>query len=177
MFKTELRRKMRELNRSLVPDVRAAASERLFRRVETLPAFAGARTVALFCSLGDEPDTAPVLACWGLRKRLAVPRVEGDEMRFYWYDPATLCAGAFGIAEPGPGAVRCDPAQIDLVVVPGVAFTRGGDRLGRGRGYYDRYLSQPEMHAVKVGVCYAHQLVDCLPAEPHDVTMDCVISE
>lgn len=176
MDKSELRRKMRLLNRLLTPDERAAASERLFRGVEALPAFAAAGTVALFCALGDEPDTLPVLRRWAQHKRLAVPRVEGDRMRFYLYDPATLCPGAFGIAEPGPGAVRCDPAQIDLIVVPGVAFTRGGGRMGRGRGYYDKYLAQPDVRAVKVGVCYAHQVVEALPAEPHDVAMDCVIS-
>lgn len=177
MNKSELRRKMRRLNRSLPPQERAAASERIFRRVEALPAFAEARTVALFCALDDEPDTAPVLKRWGLRKRLAVPRVEGDRMQFYLYDPATLCTGAFGIVEPGPGAAGCDCAQIDLLVVPGVAFTSGGERLGRGCGYYDRYLSQPGIQAVKVGVCYAHQVVTVLPAEPHDVAMDCVVSE
>lgn len=174
MDKSELRRRMRQLNRSLTPDERVAASERLFGSVEALPAFAGARTVALFCALGDEPDTSAVLIRWAPEKRLVVPRVEGEVMQFYFYDPATLCPGAFGIAEPGPEAVRCDPAQIDLIVVPGVAFTRGGNRTGRG--YYDKYLSRPEMRALKVGVCYAHQVVETLPAEPHDVAVDCVIS-
>lgn len=177
MDKSELRRKMRRWNRSLSPGQRSEASEGIFRLVECLAAFDRARTVALFCALRDEPDTLPVLARWAKTKRLALPRVEGERMRFYFCDPAMLCPGAFGIAEPGPEALLCAPSQIDLVVVPGVAFTRSGGRMGRGRGYYDRYLSQPELRAVKVGVCFAHQIVDTLPAEPHDVAMDRVISE
>ena len=127
--------------------------------------------------LADEPGTAEALARWGAVKRIVVPRVEGDVMRFYEYDPQTLCPGAFGIAEPGPAARLCDPSEIDLVIVPGTAFTASGIRCGRGRGYYDKYLSLPGVHAVKVGVCFAHQLVGELPAEPHDVAMDYVITD
>ena len=78
---------------------------------------------------------------------------------------------------PGPEAQACDPSEIDLVIVPGTAFTSAGVRCGRGRGYYDKYLAQPGVHAVKVGVCFAHQLVGELPAEPHDVAMDYLITD
>ena len=98
-------------------------------------------------------------------------------MRFYEYDPRTMRPGAFGIVEPGPEARLCEPRELDLVIVPGTAFTAAGARMGRGRGYYDKYLAQPEVHAVKIGVCYAHQLVGELPSEPHDVAMDCVITD
>lgn len=91
--------------------------------------------------------------------------------------PADAASGAFGIAEPGPEAQTCDPSEIDLVIVPGTAFTAAGARCGRGRGYYDKYLSRPDVHAVKVGVCFAHQLVGELPAEPHDVAMDYIITD
>lgn len=72
--------------------------------------------------------------------------------------------------------ISCDPAEIDLLVVPGVAFAPIGSRLGRGRGYYDRYLAQPGFRAATVGVCYRHQLVDDLPAEPHDRPVGCVVA-
>lgn len=177
MTKKELRALMRARNRSLEDAARRRASREIFRRVEALEAFAAARTVGLFCSLGDEPDTSEALARWGASKRLAVPRVEGERMRFFRYDPRTQRPGAFGIEEPGPEAEACEPGELDLVIVPGVAFTPSGQRLGRGRGYYDRYLSQPGLRALKVGVCFAHQLIDALPAEAHDVTMDCVVSD
>lgn len=174
MEKKELRREMKRRNRAMTPEGRAAAAGRIFGRVGALPAFGAARCVALFCSLPDEPPTEEVLARWRMQKRIVVPRVAGEEMDFFEYDPATLVAGAFGIAEPGPEAVPCDPSEIDLIVVPGVAFTAAGERMGRGRGYYDRYFSREGMHAVKVGVCFAHQLVGELPVEPHDVRMDAV---
>ena len=174
MDKKELRREMKRRNRAMTPGERAAAAGRIFRRVGELPAFGAARCVAMFCSLPDEPPTGGALAQWSREKRIVVPRVAGEEMEFFDYDPATLVAGAFGIAEPGAEAVPCDASEIDLIVVPGVAFTAAGERMGRGRGYYDRYLSQPGMHAVKVGVCFAHQLVGELPVEPHDVRMDAV---
>lgn len=172
MDKKELRREMKRRNRAMTPGERAAAAGRIFRRVGELPAFGAARCVAMFCSLPDEPPTGGALARWSREKRIVLPRVAGEEMAFFEYDPATLVSGAFGIAEPGPGAVPCDASEIDLIVVPGVAFTAAGERMGRG--YYDRYLSQPGMHAVKVGVCFAHQLVGELPVEPHDVRMDAV---
>ena len=177
MTKKELRAAMKKRNLSLSSEERAEASERIFGRVERLPGFSQARCAAFFCALPDEPQTGAALARWSAVKRIVVPRVEGDVMRFCEYDPQTLRPGAFGIAEPGPEAQTCDPSEIDLVIVPGTAFTAAGARCGRGRGYYDKYLSRPDVHAVKVGVCFAHQLVGELPAEPHDVAMDYIITD
>ena len=168
---------MRRLNRALDSQQRLRASAAIFSAVERLPEFRAARTVAVFAALPDEPATDEVLARWASTRRVVLPRVEGDAMRFYRYDPQTLRPGAFGIAEPGPEAQACDPSEIDLVIVPGTAFTAAGARCGRGRGYYDKYLSRPDVHAVKVGVCFAHQLVGELPAEPHDVAMDYIITD
>lgn len=177
MTKKELRKEMRALNRGLDPGVRAAVSARIVARIGRLPEFVGARTVGLFCALPDEPDLSSALERWRAAKRLVVPRVEGDAMRFFEYDPRRLVPGAFGILEPGPDARLCSPGELDLLLVPGVAFTAGGLRCGRGKGYYDRYLAQSGFRAVKIGVCFAHQLVDALPAEPHDIRMDGVIFE
>ena len=158
MTKKELRAAMRRRNLGMDAAERAEASRRIFGRAGRL-------------------DTAETLARWSAVKRIVVPRVEGDVMRFCEYDPQTLRPGAFGIAEPGPEAQTCDPSEIDLVIVPGTAFTAAGARCGRGRGYYDKYLARPDVHAVKVGVCFAHQLVGELPAEPHDVAMDYIITD
>lgn len=188
---------MRARNRSLTTAVRAEASERIFARVERTAAFSAARCVALFCALGDEPATEDALARWsGEARRVVVPRVEGDMMQFYDYNPSALCTGAFGIMEPvvveathgvdgeavGETTVvvaptLCHPADIDLIVVPGVAFTAEGARMGRGKGFYDKYLSQAGFRAAKIGVCYAHQLVPVLPVEAHDVAMDRVVTD
>lgn len=173
--KKEIRRTMKRLNLSLPGSERSERSERLFAEVAATAEFAAARTVALFASLPDEPDTAAALAAWAADKHLVVPRVAGDEMEFYDYLPDAMRSGAFGIDEP-QGATPCPPERIDLIVVPGTAFTRAGARIGRGRGYYDRYLSRPGFRARTVGVCYTHQLLDTLPVEPHDVPLDRVIA-
>ena len=154
---------------------RLRAPAAMFSAVERLPEFRAARTVAVFAALPDEPATDEVLARWASTRRVVLPRVEGDAMRFYACRPDALVFGAFGILEP-QGERPCPAGEIDLVVCPGVAFTADGRRLGRGRGYYDRYLGDPAFRGFRVGVCYAHQLVDDLPVEPHDVRMDRVIT-
>lgn len=175
MVKSEIRRRMRALNRAVAPDERREASLRLLRAVEATAAWRTARCVALFWALPDEPDTAAWPARWAATGRcVALPRVEGDAMRFYAYDPAALAEGAYGITEPQRGE-EVAPERIDLVVCPGVAFTRDGRRLGRGKGYYDRWLARPGVRAVKTGICYPHQIVGDLPAEPHDIRMDEVL--
>lgn len=178
MTKNELRRMMKRRNLLLTAEERAERSRRIFRRVEMLPEFAAARTVAFFCALADEPETQPALERWLTQgKRIVVPRVEGECMEFFEYAPGGMESGAFGIREPGAGAVCCPADGIDLVIVPGTAFSPQGARMGRGRGYYDRYLSRSDFRGAKIGVCYAHQLVDALPSEPHDVAMDRVVTE
>lgn len=166
---------MRQLNRALDSRQRLRASAAIFSAVERLPEFRAARTVAVFAALPDEPATDEVLARWASTRRVVLPRVEGDAMRFYACRPDALVFGAFGILEP-QGERPCPAGEIDLVVCPGVVFTADGRRLGRGRGYYDRYLGDPAFRGFRVGVCYAHQLVDDLPVEPHDVRMDRVIT-
>ncbi|MFQ9759657.1 MAG: 5-formyltetrahydrofolate cyclo-ligase [Alistipes communis] len=175
MVKKEIRERMRQLNRALDSRQRLRASAAIFSAVERLPEFRAARTVAVFAALPDEPATDEVLARWASTRRVVLPRVEGDAMRFYACRPDALVFGAFGILEP-QGERPCPAGEIDLVVCPGVAFTADGRRLGRGRGYYDRYLGDPAFRGFRVGVCYAHQLVDDLPVEPHDVRMDRVIT-
>ena len=86
-----------------------------------------------------------------------------------------LSVGAYGI--PAPIGPPEDPGLLDLVVVPGVAFTRDGKRLGQGGGYYDRFLPRVRPDCVVVGVCFAEQIVDALPAEPHDRQMSRVVTD
>ena len=172
MTKTEIRKQMKGLNTALSSEQREELSARIFNEAERLPAFARAKVVALFASLKDEPLTAPALERWSRSKRIVLPRVEGDIMRFYDYDPASMNdSGSFGISEPEATAL-CRPEEIDFIIVPGMAFTAAGMRLGRGKGFYDKYLSQPGFRAFKAGVCYPHQVVEELPADPFDVPVD-----
>ena len=137
-------------------------------------AVSGARVVALFSPLGDEPQLWPLVEQLATAVSVVLPRVEGDVMSFYSYDKDAMAPGSFGISEP-QGGVLVQPCEIDVIVVPGVAFTACGARMGRGKGFYDKYLSQCDFAAVKMGVCYREQLLPDIPTEPHDVKMDVVI--
>lgn len=174
--KQEIRRRMRQLNRAVDPATRVAVSARIMERIEALETFQAARTVALFASLYDEPDTTAWLDHWSQSKQLVIPRVEGEVMHLYPYRAEQMVLGSFGILEPQQ-TERIDPDKIDLMIIPGVAFSSSGVRCGRGKGYYDKYLPQLRPDVVKVGVCYRHQLVEELPFEVHDIRMDQVISE
>lgn len=144
------------------------------KELEKRIALGGATVVALFSPLADEPQIWPVVERLAQKLSVVLPRVEGDVMNFYCYARNGMAVGAFGINEPQLG-VPLQPDEIDAIVVPGVAFTADGVRMGRGKGFYDRYLSQKGFAALKIGVCYREQLVDDIPAEPHDVAMDVVI--
>lgn len=180
----------------------AEVARDLCSRIELLPEFASARTVALYCALPDEAPTVWMLARWFGSKRLALPVIDGDDMHFREYTgDGCLRRGAFGILEPDttdeaslPGGHfgQCNsspssranvagaqttipPEEIDLMLVPGMAFDARGGRLGRGKGFYDRYLSRPEAaHIYKVGVCLPHRFIAEVPTEPHDIVMDAV---
>ena len=130
------------------------------------------KVVALFAPLWDEVQLQGLADC--LSCRVVLPRVEGDDMEFFDYTPTDLKEGSFGIMEP-QGSTPCPARDIDLMVVPGVAFTKEGGRLGRGKGFYDRYLSREGFRGFCIGVGYKHQLLDSLPTEPHDRQMDMVI--
>lgn len=174
MDKKQLRKEIRA-RVALIPDSeKAVRSMAVCDVLRTRLSACGARVVALFSPLHDEPQV------WSLVEELSkfilvvLPRVEGDIMKFYPYCNSNLLQGSWGIMEP-QGVEPVAPGEIDVAVVPGVVFTRDGARMGRGRGYYDKYLSQEGFRATKIGVCYAEQLVDELVTEPHDVTMDFVV--
>ena len=154
---------------------RRQASDEIFSQLLLLPRFERAATVGLYVSLPDEPRTDDFLDFLSGRKRVVIPRVEGEEILFCDYRPGSLVRGAFGILEPAEDASRCAVGDIDLLVVPGTAFTPDGRRMGRGGGFYDRLLARPDFRAFTVGVCFSFRLLDSLPAEPHDKTVDLVI--
>ena len=119
--------------------------------------------------------TAAILRrCLADGKRLAVPKVYGEEMKFLWLeDLEAVAPGAYGIPEPiADGPVADDPAA--LVLMPGLAFDRQGGRMGYGGGFYDKYLSQHPGHPT-IALCYGFQLLDHVEMEPHDIPVDAVL--
>lgn len=124
---------------------------------------------AAFKSLSDEPPLDGVLPPsieWHY------PKLRGDHLDFL--KPITWARSAHGFMEPNTG-VEVEPDDLDGLLVPGVAFSRKGQRVGRGKGYYDRALSRTR--GLKVGVCYSFQIFNELPVEGHDIGMDVVVTD
>jgi 5-formyltetrahydrofolate cyclo-ligase len=139
------------------------------------PLFSGRKSLALFAPRRTEPDLDLL---WGLGlledHLVSYPRCEGDALSFRpILALSELIPGRFGIREPVPGQSL---EQLDVIVVPGLAFTAQGGRLGRGAGYYDRFLSTIPGTTVKIGVCFEFQRLPEIPDESHDVKMDAVVS-
>ena len=168
--KAALRKRMRMV-RDMVDD-HLMRSVQLWSKVADLDEYQRAASVMAFVSFGGEPDTDPLFARLAVEgKRLLLPRVEASGIVVA--DGASpLVASNFGVQEPTGPAV--DLGEIDLVIVPGLAFTAAGDRLGYGLGYYDRFL--PTISAASVGVCFDDQLIDELPLTARDAPVDTVIS-
>ena len=173
--KLSIRREVRRRIKELSEEHRAAAAKEIFTQIEQHKYFHQATCIALFASMNDEVSTDYALGAWSaMNKRIVVPRVEGDIMRFYDYSPERMQEGAFGIMEP-MGDIEVTPEEIDLIIVPARAFTRSGIRLGRGGGFYDKYMSQSTFRANKIGIAYECQIFDTLPYADHDIMVDTVV--
>jgi 5-formyltetrahydrofolate cyclo-ligase len=159
---------------------RSRRSEEIARRVASLDAFARARTIALYAAVGAEVDTAAVArAAAALGKRLAWPRLVPGEraLAFSACGAADLVPGGLRTLEPPADAPTVPLADVDLVLVPGVAFDASGRRLGRGRGHYDATLAALPAAASRVGLAFEVQIVPEVPSEPHDALVDAVVTE
>ncbi|MBR2300498.1 MAG: 5-formyltetrahydrofolate cyclo-ligase [Bacteroidaceae bacterium] len=172
--KKEIRAFVRNTLKSITVDERLLRSDNIAKQLLSLDELYSARVIALFVSLPDEPDTALLLNELSNRCRVVVPRIGGDTMEFYDYCEQTLSSGSYGILEPSDGEAVA-PRDIDIMIVPGVAFTIEGHRMGRGKGYYDKYMSREGFRALKIGICLAPQILEWLPCEPHDIKMDIII--
>ena len=173
--KHTLRKEIRAEIAKLSEEEKKSLSAQIFSKLESLDKVRDASVVAVFVSLHDEPQTADFIdQLLSENKRVVVPRIEGEEMNFYDISEGVE-TGAFGIMEP-TSTTPIKPSEIDVMIVPGVVFTLDGARCGRGKGFYDKYLSHKDFHAYTIGVCYPCQIVKNLPTEEHDKTLDCIIS-
>ena len=175
MNKDDIRSRVKARKSLLSQEEKTIAARNVFDRLERSAAFLLADKVLMYHSLPDELSTREFLDKWGTRKHFFLPRVNGVNLDLLPYDRSRMAMGAFHIEEPS-GNDTADIAEIELIVVPGIAYDRRGNRVGRGKGYYDRLLSSSK--ATKIGVGYDFQFLDeDIPAEEHDITMDIVITE
>ena len=179
MEKQEARRAIREAVARLTPQDRECESRAVSARVMALPEMARARTVMVFISMPDEVDTAPIIQrCLDAGKAVVAPRTRMRPRRMVPCRLRRLDAlrpGAYGILEPPPDEPS-RPEDIDLALVPAVGLDRGGARLGRGAGYYDRFLTSAGFKAVRVGVGFQSQLVDRVPRDEHDMPVEIIVT-
>lgn len=179
MSKTELRLEMKRRKAALNPEGAAEASLAAQARLCALPAFARARRVALYMAHSGETATGQILeAAFAAGCEVAVPARRGQKWDYGFCRlqlGAPLKEGSLGIDEPAePDWV--DPAKLDFIVVPGVAFDPRGHRLGHGLGIYDRLLAGAA-RAFKAGLCFDWQVAPAVPADAWDVAMDAVVTE
>jgi 5-formyltetrahydrofolate cyclo-ligase len=174
--KRELRAEGRRRRRALSPEARLAASRAASEHLCALDAVRRAGTVALYAALPDELDLAPAVATLADRGvRVLLPRVEGDAVVLVAREGATLAPGYRGVREPTGRPVSA--TEVEVVVAPGVVYDRAGNRLGQGGGHYDRLLAALPAATVRVGACFACQLVDAVPAGARAEPVDLVVTE
>jgi 5-formyltetrahydrofolate cyclo-ligase len=178
--KEELRESIRQRLRGLPPEEIAWKSYQLCNALLEQKVWREARIVALFASLPTEPV---VEFLWdGIRrdgKKACYPKVNGENLTLISVnDPTELVTSRWQLREP----VMREPnlqslEKIDLILVPGLAFSRNGERMGRGGGFYDRLLANERLRAHKIGVCFDIQVFRDLPLESHDIVMDEIATE
>lgn len=177
--KKEMRRAVLAELRAMDPGALATHSDAACMALMNLDCFRRARTVMLYMPMADEPRLSLLeRACRDEGKTLCVPRTDwaGKALRPARVESLAECrADERGVPQPPPGAAAVDLDGLDLIVVPGVAFDRSGMRLGRGGGFYDRFLASLGLRATLAAVALGPQLVERVPAVGHDRRLDAIV--
>lgn len=179
MDKDHLRQMMRRQRNQMTPAYIYKACTAIYEQMVTWPVFEAAHSVGFYASIQNEVDTHRLIE-YALKrdKRVSVPVTQAqgimDFQQILSLD--ALQPVRFGLLEPVRNLEQViAPQDLDVVMVPGVAFDRQGNRLGFGSGFYDRYLAH--CSATRVGLTYGFQVVDRLPADAHDIQMDWLVTE
>jgi len=178
LAKRALRARCRQAREELGPAYREQASQHICERIEAWDGFRSARVIFAYLPMRGEVDPRSLFD-HSPRVQWAIPRVvEAPEphLLFHAFQPDRLVLHRFGMLEPDPAAPLIAPEQADLIIVPGLAYTRTGFRLGYGGGYYDRLLAHPG-RAATLGACYQALLLDEVPRGPHDVPVAHLVTE
>ncbi|WP_227764710.1 5-formyltetrahydrofolate cyclo-ligase [Zhaonella formicivorans] len=182
-MKKELRRRIMAERQALSQESVQEKSSIIARQVVALNEFKQAMTVMAYLAFRNEVDTGQIITrVLAGGKRLLIPVSDRKEVKIIPAEiknyPGDLVPGAYGILEPKP-ELFCPvaPEEIDLVLIPGVAFDEQGNRLGYGAGYYDRFLERLRPEVLKVALAFELQITDQVYAEPHDKKVDLIITE
>jgi 5-formyltetrahydrofolate cyclo-ligase len=179
--KAAIRKQLRDVLERMSDADRHAKSATICSLIAAAPEFTAARVIMLYLSTPFEVDTAPLaLRAWQAGKTVVVPKVSWDQRRMLPVEISSLhdqiTSTGNGIKEPIAG--RPMPVEfIDLVLVPGLGFTNNGFRIGRGMGFYDRFLAQSEFVGLSCGLSFTEQLVEQLPLLDHDVPLSMLATD
>jgi len=177
MIRAQLRAKLAQMSDA----DRRAKSVAACGLIAASPEFAAARVVMLYLSTAMEVDTSPLtLKCWQTGKTVAAPKVSWDQRRMLPVEITTLQTGLTtndkGIREPIAGK-PIPVGFIDLVIVPGIGFTPDGHRIGRGMGFYDRFLAQQDFFGLSCGLAFDEQMIPTLPLLDHDMPLSMLVTD
>ncbi|MGQ9504736.1 MAG: 5-formyltetrahydrofolate cyclo-ligase [Thermogutta sp.] len=184
LAKQQLRQQLREIQNRLDPQSIGRASQSIQRTVRGLPEYHAARAIMTYVSMGKEVETRQLLSDMQKDGKIVViPWCAGDDLRLFRFRSFDeLERGTLGILEPKI-ALRSQedklfyPQDLDVILVPGLGFDRNGNRLGRGRGYYDRFLKTVSPNVIRVGLAFECQLVEAIPVSPNDEQVDLIVTE
>lgn len=176
--KQALRNQMRTVRAALPDSACDARSAEIHKRLFGLAELERAATVLAFASIRNEVRTEPSIeAAWSASKRVALPRVQGDELSLHLVEPRTpLVPGSFSIPEPAEDAPRIEPGEIELALIPALAVDPRGYRIGYGGGYYDRLIPRLSK-ACTCALAYDFQLISEVPELRFDVAVDLVVTD
>ncbi|MBU8912797.1 MAG: 5-formyltetrahydrofolate cyclo-ligase [Spirochaetales bacterium] len=188
--KAQLRAEAKEALDRIIQADRQQLSAVIHDRVVALSAWANSDEVLLFDSMPDEVDTGPLITTAGREgKRIYLPRMRGSDIYFHLFAAAALEPHSYGMMEPPADAPMWSPAAADstgrrtILICPGLAFDDQGRRLGRGKGFYDRFLSgvagapQRNPTVAVIAICFEIQVIDEVPTGSHDQRVDLVVTE
>jgi 5-formyltetrahydrofolate cyclo-ligase len=178
--KKKTRQRVLQQRRAFSATEKTPAEQRMLKFLQSWEIFRQAKTIHIFISKTDEPDTSPIIeSAWESGKTVAVPCVVPESFELFHSQLKSfedLSSGALGVLEPSPeGRIAMNPESFDLVIIPGVAFDRQGGRLGYGKGYYDRFLEQTA--AFRLALAFNFQVLEKVPTEKHDVPMNGILTE
>jgi 5-formyltetrahydrofolate cyclo-ligase len=171
--KKHVRALIKERKLQLSKDEQVCLSEKVVQNIEQCEEFRTAHSVLCYWPLADEVLIDSLIEKYWQKKKVYLPVVSGDKLELKLFEGRDkMQVGAFGILEPSGEAYSGD---VDMVIVPGVAFDLQGHRLGRGKGYYDQFL--PSTKAYKLGVAFRLQIVESIPVDEWDIPVDKVVTD
>lgn len=176
--KAQLRQKFKQLRDALTAPAKKQLDLQIFNRLIASSAFQNAQKIGVYYSFSSEVDTHQIITeALKMHKKIFLPAVIDKDLEFRQFNPEKIMleTGPYGIKQPSEESYKINKNELDLIIVPGLAFDIELNRLGYGGGYYDRFLSN--LSCLKLALAYDFQVVRQLPASPGDIKMDALLTE